>query len=262
MGRVNVNLLEKIEEHPSRIGMYKSHLKVFGAKKNLQNHWKRYDHGEHYFRTIRQIIRGSIGKNWDKVVENIKSKIPESYWHSIYNQVNTIEQHKNGYWYIKANDGDFIGYGRKTSSMIKNDPVINKFLSYYINKQGILKKFTNKSYKHKRYKLNKSEQRHINSFNKIANHLKSIADFYRIIKECSWNKKITFKHPTKTVDRKRYNKETDSWITIGQESLSVSLTINQFKNWCEINNFKYLLYHENTKSYETNMKWSTREINI
>lgn len=273
MSRININQLEKVEELPERVGLRKF-IKT-AAPKEDRDWYRMSNHGEHFYKVREQIMRGSIGQKWDTIVEKIKEKLPEGFalehpW--ILKKPDVMKQSsENGDWYFVGESGDFERHSR-TKASAENPTKLKRSSPYdrfYLNKEGILKwvKGTRKKREpeHKTPSQKRAEVKH----DQLVAYLKSIADYSKIAqKQRTWKdwrvfemeniKSISFKHPTKKQERRRYDKETNSWVGTGiYDPIDVTLTIPQFKQWCEKEGKTYFIF--DGTDYHTNLKWSFKQ---
>lgn len=276
MGRINLNQLERAEELPNKIGS-KRFIRLYDKKKN-RNWWSSYYHGEDFYEVRKRIMRGSIGMKWDEVVEKIKERLPEGFaqehpW--IIERPDVMMQSiETGKWYFVDSDGRFEGRWTKTKYHADTPKELKKQVhwdTYYLNKEGILKWV--KGNKKKKQRPNSKPLNQVKEERKksqLAQYLTSIADYSKIAKkQQTWKsggwdmvmeniKSISFDHPTKKQERKRYDKETNSWIGMGiYDPIKVTLTIPQFKYWCEKNSKTYFIF--DGENYHTNLKWSFKQ---
>lgn len=272
MGRINLNQLEKIEGLPSKIGIGKSLLKPFGG--TLKSAWDKTRHGEHWYRVRHQIMRNSVGKNWDEIVRLIKSKLPSGFVeeHSwIIDRPHLMVQNSvTGYWHWQDKDGELSTYGYETPKKLKNSGPPRRTNGYYLDVQNRLKWIKDKAKTYRSPKPNKSEQREVKTFANLVNFLSKKADYYKRIEKyrfTSWKQTgetytykptITFKHPTETIPVVKYNAELKTWMPTEERTpLNVTLDLDQFKLWCNNNNKTYFLNIDGT--YHTNLKWSFKQ---
>lgn len=268
MGRININQLDKIEELPSKLSINKALLKDAGGTGKIGNLWDIKDYKEFpYVKVRNQVMRGSIGMNWDEVVKKIKEKIPEELiakhpW--VIEEPDTIRQSsETGQWSFVDYWGRFENWrsfsGDTPSEVKKNQ----KWEKYYLDKQRRLKFIPNKDIPMKET-ITASQRRAEKKQKELIGYLESIADYVRKPAKSSWRNekeyltRITFKHPTKTQERRRYDKETNKWVGIGIfDPIDVTLTIPQFKSWCEKEGKTYFIF--DGENYHTNLKWSFKQ---
>lgn len=250
MGRINFNELSKVEELPNKVGK-KKYIKAY-AHKSEANWARMYEHGGDLYKFRDRIMQGSIGKSWDSIVEKIKSKLPEGFvkehdW--IIREPDSLVQDKiTGNCYFLYTDGDMS----KIFPSLKELKQSQYWPTYYLDTDRNLRVIKGK-HKETNFKT-KDQIQQEESDKEIVEYLKSIADY---TKTNYLGKYIEFKHPTKTQERKRYDKETGKWIPLGiYDPLEVTLTISEFEDWCNKNGKTYFITTKD--KYYTNLRWSKR----
>lgn len=263
MSRINVieaiNELKKIEELPSRVGTTKSNLKVFGGP--LKSAWDRKKHYREYRNIAGRIMARSIGRNWDTIVKAIKESMPEGIvekypWYL--DRPDVMHQNSvTGYWHWQDYRGRLSLYGYETPKALKHS---TSFEQYYLDNQNRLKLLPGRIKTYKRSKPTKSEQRQDEAYQGLLNFVKSKVDIYQKFTKNYWGRDKYDKKGIEVPSTKKelaYNEVGDIIEIDTPTTVRSYMTLNEFKNWCVVNNKTYFIDVEN--GYYTNLKLTYKQ---
>ncbi len=249
--KVNVNNLQKAEELPSKLGLFRS-TKIYGDKfdRNWDNKWRL---ARPYFKTRDQILRSSVGENWDSVVSKIRKKIPEDVrtkYPFITEKPEEIKISKKGLYYF-VDRWRWIGGHKSKENLIKSA----HYLTYYLDRnilcfaQGRRRTYPNRKTKNQAQAEQKQKRIKLNLSKKVDYYVEPlyIWDEKRLLID----RKVAFSHPTKRTPIMGW-RNGQNFDTGQTEPKKVYLSVKEFIQWCEKFGYTYLI--DNKTNYLTNLK--------